>query len=88
MLTVYLFIDPVSHRGAITYSISIPNGNGDQSAPFDQKSYLLISFADGGSSSYFPEGLGNKPWSDFSPYAVNKFWDQVGVEEGSQFRRD
>ena len=65
VLTVHLSIDPISHRGAIICSINIPNSNGDQSAPFDQKSYLLISLADGGSSSYFPEGLGNKPWSNF-----------------------
>ena len=49
--------------------------SGDQSAPFDQKFYLLINLAVGGTNGYFPDGVGNKPWSDSSPNAVNEFWN-------------
>ena len=50
--------------------------NGDQNAPFDQEFYLLINLAVGGVNGYFPDNVGNKPWSDSSPNAVNEFWDQ------------
>ena len=48
--------------------------SGDQSAPFDQEFYLLINLAVGGVSGYFPDGVGNKPWYDFSGAASNDFW--------------
>ena len=48
---------------------------GGQNAPFDQEFYLIINLAVGGVSSYFPDNLGGKPWSDTSPHAVNEFWD-------------
>ena len=38
--------------------------NGGQNAPFDQEFYLIINLAVGGTNGYFPDNLGNKPWSD------------------------
>lgn len=49
--------------------------NGGQNAPFDQEFYLIINLAVGGTNGYFPDNVGNKPWSDSSPHAVNGFWD-------------
>ena len=43
-------------------------------APFDQRFYLIINLACGGTGGYFPDGNG-KPWSDTSPHAVNEFYD-------------
>ena len=43
-------------------------------APFDQRFYLVINLAVGGTNGYFPDGNG-KPWTDDSPHAVNEFYD-------------
>lgn len=37
-----------------------------QSAPFDQPFYLIIDLAVGGTSGWFPDGVGGKPWFDKS----------------------
>jgi hypothetical protein len=29
----------------------------------------------GGTNGYFPDGMGNKPWSNTSYHAVNEFYD-------------
>jgi len=44
-------------------------------APFDQEFYLIFNVAVGGVNGYFPDGVGNKPWTDGSQHAVNEFWD-------------
>lgn len=44
-------------------------------APFDQKFFLIMNVAVGGTASYFPDGVGGKPWSNASPHAVNEFWN-------------
>ena len=31
----------------------------------------------GGTSDYFPDGVGNKPWNNADPHAVNSFYDAV-----------
>ena len=49
-------------------------GSGN-SAPFDQRFYLVINVACGGTNGYFPDGQGNKPWSDTDSHAVNAFYD-------------
>ena len=36
------------------------------SAPFDQQFYLIISLAVGGTSGWFPDRVGGKPWLDGS----------------------
>ncbi|KAG0222727.1 hypothetical protein BGW42_006349 [Actinomortierella wolfii] len=48
---------------------------GSNAAPFDQEFYILMNVAVGGTAGYFPDGYGNKPWSDRSPHAVNEFYD-------------
>jgi beta-glucanase (GH16 family) len=47
-------------------------------APFDQRMYLLINVAVGGTNGYFPDGEGGKPWSNTSPNAADEFWAGVG----------
>ena len=44
-------------------------------APFDQRFYLIIDLAIGGTNGYFPDGVGGKPWSDSDPHAVNAFYN-------------
>jgi len=34
-----------------------------------------MNVAVGGVSGYFPDGVGNKPWSNASPISVNQFYD-------------
>ncbi|KAF8979219.1 hypothetical protein BGZ46_005687 [Entomortierella lignicola] len=43
-------------------------------APFDQNFYLIMNVAVAGTAGYFPDGVGDKPWSDKSPHAVNEFY--------------
>jgi hypothetical protein len=47
--------------------------SGDNSAPFDQPFYLLIDLAVGGTSGWFPDDVGNKPWYDGSTTAMFDF---------------
>ena len=39
---------------------------GSPAAPFDQPFYLILDLAVGGTSGWFPDGVGNKPWLDGS----------------------
>jgi hypothetical protein len=52
------------------------SGRGNN-APFDQKFYLVFNVAVGGTNGYFPDGIGNKPWTDSDANAVNSFWSAV-----------
>ncbi|KAF9586445.1 hypothetical protein BGW38_004872 [Lunasporangiospora selenospora] len=47
---------------------------GSNAAPFDQEFYLMMNVAVAGTAGYFPDGVGNKPWSDRSQHAVNEFY--------------
>jgi len=47
-------------------------------APFDQPFFLIMNVAVGGTGSYFPDGLGGKPWSNKDEHAVNAFWNARG----------
>ncbi|KAF9950108.1 hypothetical protein BGZ72_008168 [Mortierella alpina] len=49
--------------------------SGSNTAPFDQEFYIIMNVAVGGSSGYFPDNVGGKPWSDKSGHAVNEFYD-------------
>ncbi|KAG0201125.1 hypothetical protein BGX28_005956 [Mortierella sp. GBA30] len=51
---------------------------GSNAAPFDQEFYLIMNVAVAGTSGYFPDNVGNKPWSDKSGHAVNEFYDAKG----------
>ncbi|KAF9292601.1 hypothetical protein BGZ68_000005 [Mortierella alpina] len=48
---------------------------GSKNAPFDQEFYLIMNVAVGGASGYFPDNVGDKPWSDKSQHAVNEFYN-------------
>lgn len=48
------------------------NGGGFN-APYDQEFYLIISLAVGGTSGWFPDNVGGKPWADGSRNAMVDF---------------
>ncbi|GJE92365.1 glycoside hydrolase family 16 protein [Phanerochaete sordida] len=50
---------------AVVTDIWAANG-GTPAAPFDKPFYLILDLAVGGTSGWFPDGLGNKPWWDTS----------------------
>jgi hypothetical protein len=37
-----------------------------------------MNVAVGGTNSYFPDGVGDKPWSNNDAHSVNSFWDRRG----------
>jgi len=43
-------------------------------APFDQDFHLIINLAIGGTSGYWPDNVGGKPWTDASGVAYTQFW--------------
>jgi len=43
------------------------------SAPFNQEFYLILSVAAGGTSGWFPDNVGGKPWTDGDPNAMYDF---------------
>jgi beta-glucanase (GH16 family) len=45
------------------------------STPFDRPFYLILSVGVGGTSGWFPDGVGGKPWVDKSTNARTNFWD-------------
>ncbi|KAI0174599.1 beta-1,3-glucan-binding protein [Pestalotiopsis sp. NC0098] len=49
--------------------------SGDESAPFDQKFYLILNVAVGGTNGWFEDGASGKPWLDASPNAKKDFWN-------------
>lgn len=49
------------------------SGIGSKTAPFDQKFYLIVDLAVGGTSGWFPDGVGGKPWFDGSLTAMRDF---------------
>lgn len=54
-------------------AITNPWAGGARSAPFDQDFYLIIDLAVGGTSGWFPDGDGGKPWIDGSATAMTDF---------------
>jgi beta-glucanase (GH16 family) len=50
-------------------------GEQERGAPFNQEFHIIINLAVGGTVGFFPEGVGNKPWSNSDSNAVNKFYD-------------
>ncbi|THU82609.1 concanavalin A-like lectin/glucanase [Dendrothele bispora CBS 962.96] len=49
------------------------NQGGGWNAPFDQQFYLILDLAVGGTSGWFPDGVGNKAWHDGSATAMFDF---------------
>ncbi|KAF3901604.1 Beta-glucanase [Orbilia brochopaga] len=48
-------------------------------APFDQKFYLIMNVAVGGTNGWFEDGIDGKPWVDASPNARKDFWNARNV---------
>lgn len=46
---------------------------GGSAAPFDQEFFLILDLAAGGTSGWFPDNVGGKPWFDNSNTAVGDF---------------
>lgn len=46
--------------------------------PFDQRFYLILSLAVGGTNGYFPDGEGGKPWIDRGLNPMGDFWRAAG----------
>mgnify|MGYP000874438770 CR=1 FL=1 len=66
-------------RGQFPSSLDNPWVDRLNAAPFDQEFYLILNLAVGGTSGYFPDGQGGKPWTDTSPKSVNEFWNARGT---------
>ncbi|XP_068233194.1 beta-1,3-glucan-binding protein-like isoform X1 [Palaemon carinicauda] len=51
--------------------------SGEKMAPFDQKFYIILNLAVGGTGGFFPDDIpgSNKPWSNTSPTAFLDFWN-------------
>ncbi|XP_069166427.1 beta-1,3-glucan-binding protein [Procambarus clarkii] len=55
-----------------------PWRDGSKMAPFDQKFYIVVNLAVGGTDGYFHDGVAKnpeKPWSNGSPHAALDFWN-------------
>lgn len=52
-----------------------PWAQSGDSAPFDQKFYLILNVAVGGTNGWFEDGQSGKPWLDASPNAKKDFWN-------------
>jgi beta-glucanase (GH16 family) len=65
-------------RGGWPDNLNNPWQGRPNSAPFDQKFYVLFNVAVGGTNGYFVDGVGNKPWSNEDPHSVNAFWNAWG----------
>lgn len=61
-----------------TMKIDNPWAGRGANAPFDQQFYLIMNLAVGGTNGYFPDGQGNKPWSNTDSHSVNAFWNGRG----------
>ncbi|KAI1839982.1 hypothetical protein JX265_013598 [Neoarthrinium moseri] len=47
---------------------------GRANSPFDQDFYLILNVAVGSTNGYFPDGVGNKPWTDGSESPMKDFY--------------
>ena len=68
-----------AHNGSDTEAVVTniwEEAGGSAAAPFDQSFYLILDLAVGGTSGWFPDGVGGKPWLDGSngeyPVSVNR----------------
>jgi beta-glucanase (GH16 family) len=66
-------------RGQFPSSFDNPWLGQPNAAPFNQEFYLVLNLAVGGTSGYFPDGQGPKPWSDKSGKSTNEFWNARGA---------
>lgn len=69
------FDQPMWTRGGFDkFPFNNPWKNRPNSAPFDQEFYIVLNLAVGGTSSFFPDGVGGKPWTNSDNHAVNNFY--------------
>ena len=77
------FNQPLWERG--NFPLSDSNGTRlinpwpSTTAPFDQKFYLIMNVAVGGTNGWFKDGASGKPWVDQSPTAKKDFWNARDV---------
>ncbi|KAI0925381.1 hypothetical protein AcV7_005639 [Taiwanofungus camphoratus] len=70
---------PTIENGSTYIATPNPWVNGTPNvAPFDQPFYLIMNVAVGGTSGWFPDGVGNKPWLDGSLTAMSDFANKQG----------
>jgi hypothetical protein len=74
---------PLTANNNSATEIDVPNPwttatvqNATNAAPFDQQFYLILDLAAGGTSGWFPDRVGNKPWFDGSASAMRDFAKQ------------
>ncbi|XP_049865948.1 beta-1,3-glucan-binding protein-like isoform X2 [Pectinophora gossypiella] len=67
------------HGGFDKSGLQNPWRYGSKMAPFDQKFYIIMNLAVGGTNGYFPDDASNpapKPWPNNSPQAITDFWSK------------
>jgi len=79
---VQLVVDPTTNffdfGGFDPATTHNPWTTGGKMAPFDQKMYLILNLAVGGTGGFFPDGVPStppKPWINSSPNAMRDFWE-------------
>jgi beta-glucanase (GH16 family) len=72
----YTFDDGNFKKGGFPESLENPwEYETEKSAPFNQEMFIVMNVAVGGTNSYFPDGVCNKPWANNDPHAPNTFWN-------------
>ena len=66
-------------RGGFPSTFDNPWAGRPNAAPFDQEFYFTLNLAVGGTNGYFPDGVGNKPWSDTDSRSINSFYNNRGA---------
>ncbi|KAJ9072707.1 hypothetical protein DSO57_1025110 [Entomophthora muscae] len=65
--------DSFWNMGKFSSRLHNPWDGESKDAPFNQEFNIILNVAIGGTNGYFPEGAGNKPWSNKSPSAAKDF---------------
>ena len=65
-------------KGKFPQSFANPWVGESNAAPFNREFYIVMNLAVGGTNTYFPDGVGGKPWSNSDPHAPNSFYDAKG----------
>ncbi|KAF9493658.1 concanavalin A-like lectin/glucanase [Pleurotus eryngii] len=64
-----------ARNGSAEVVVQNPWDGAAASAPFDQPFHLVIDLSAGGTSGWFPDNLGGKPWYDGSETAMRDFFN-------------
>lgn len=83
---------PATARNNTATEVVVTNPwSASPNAPYDQEFYLIIDLAVGGTSGWFPDQVGDKPWYDSANSAMSDFthahdtWTKTWPSDG---RRD